>query len=90
MRMTTARVGHGHKIIKWFVATVLLVLVLPLVPYVFDAYADKSAAPATTSSVPSPGAELWRAVRQRDGIVSGTTQARGVDAGTLINPAGEE
>jgi len=89
MRMTTTRAGQGHKIVKWVVATVLLVLVLPLVPYVFDAYADKPPVPANASSVPSPGADLWREVRQRDGIVSGTTQARGVDAGTLINSSGE-
>jgi formate dehydrogenase subunit gamma len=90
MRMTTAGAGQGHKIIIWLVATVFLVLALPLVPYVYDAYANKSPEPASSSSVVNPGADLWRAVRQRDGIVSGTTQARGVDAGTLINPAGEE
>lgn len=90
MRMTTTGASRGHNIIKWVVATVFLVLALPLVPYVFDAYADKTPVPAAASSVANPGAELWRAVRQRDGIVSGTTQARGVDAGTLINSTGEE
>ena len=90
MRMTTTRPSRGQKIIKWVVATVFLVLVLPLVPYAFDAYAEKSPVTSTSSSVPNPGSDLWREVRQRDGIVSGTTQARGVDAGTLINYSGEE
>ena len=90
MGMTT-KARRGHQYVKWVVATVLLVLILPLVPYMFDANADKSPNVTTSSSVPSPGAELWREVRQRDITVplSGKTQARGVDAGVLINASGE-
>lgn len=40
--------------------------------------------------VPNPGADLWRAVRQRDTQGGGQTQARGVDAGVLINHSGED
>lgn len=89
MHMATTKAKSGHNYIKWVVTTVILILILPLVPYVFDANADKSSA-TTSSAVPSPGAELWREVRQRNMPVSGTTQARGVDAGTLINFSGQE
>ena len=40
--------------------------------------------------VPNPGIDLWRAVRQRDGEVIGTTQMKSPDAGTLINVSGEQ
>ena len=41
------------------------------------------------SSVPNPGADLWRAVRQRDAPAVGMTQARGVESGVFINTEGE-
>ncbi len=40
-------------------------------------------------AVPNPGSDLWRAVRQRDLPVSGTTQVQGTDAGVLITESGE-
>ena len=40
--------------------------------------------------IPNPAADLWREVRQRDVVGVGTTQAKGVDAGTLINPYGDK
>ena len=40
--------------------------------------------------VVNPATDLWRAVRQREGPVTGTTQARNVSAGQLINPRGQE
>lgn len=40
--------------------------------------------------VANPGTELWRAVRQREAPMIGSTQARNVAAGQLINPAGEQ
>jgi len=36
--------------------------------------------------IKSPGAELWREVRQRDSAIEGTSQVKGVDSGILINP----
>ena len=87
MRMTRTKSSRGHRVLKWVVATVLLVLILPLVPYIFVANADN---PLTAVSVPNPGTELWRDVRQRDREITGTTQAQGVDAGVLISPAGED
>ncbi len=44
---------------------------------------------AQSIPVPNPGAELWREVRQRDGVLTGRTQVAGVDSGALINPYGE-
>lgn len=40
-------------------------------------------------NVENPGAQLWRNVRQRDGIVEGTSQSRATDANFLINVSGE-
>jgi len=37
----------------------------------------------------SPGADLWREVRQRDQAVVGTSQISGVDTGVLINVQGD-
>jgi formate dehydrogenase subunit gamma len=37
----------------------------------------------------SPGAELWRAVRQRDGAVTGTTQVKSPGAEVLVNVSGQ-
>lgn len=37
----------------------------------------------------SPGSELWREVRQRDGDVTGTTQVRSPGADVLINVSGQ-
>jgi formate dehydrogenase subunit gamma len=73
--------------IKWMFAALLLVLILPLLPYVFAE--TKEDAPAARVAVPNPGAELWREVRQRNGVVVGTTQMRGVDANVLISSSGQ-
>jgi len=56
------------------------VLVVPLIPYGLA---------ATGVQLNNPGAELWRAVRQRVQEPM-TTQAEGVDGAMLINPWGEE
>jgi len=49
---------------------------------------NKDTAAATV--VVNPGVDFWREVRQRDGPVKGSTQVGGVDAGVLINSAGEQ
>ena len=72
----------------WLLLLMLAALVLPLLPY---AVATNEHTPAELSgTVRNPGADYWRDVRQRDAAVAGTTQVRGVDAGILINIAGEE
>jgi len=73
--------------------TLLLVLVLPLIPYAIQAATNYYHTPkplVDPINVPNPGAQLWRDVRQRDGIYVGTTQVQGVDTGVLINKAGDD
>jgi len=70
----------------WQFATLLFVICL-LAP--LPAPAQESA-PASPILVPNPGSDLWRAVRQRDAIGAGTSQARGVETGVLIEQSGEE
>jgi formate dehydrogenase subunit gamma len=67
-------------IIWSLLSLVALTLLLPLIPYAV-AYVNPE-----MGSVPNPGTDLWRAVR--DAYV-GTTQVQGVDAGVLINEYGE-
>ncbi len=57
------------------------VLLVPLIPYGLS---------ATGAQVPNPGADLWREVRQRVQPGNALTQAQGVEAAVLINPAGED
>ena len=74
-----------HRMVAYSLLSLLvLTLVLPLIPY---AVASKD---ETAGKVFDPGAELWRDVRQRDRVLVGTTQMKGVDAGVLINEYGEQ
>ncbi len=68
-----------------------LLCVLMLLPLVTStaAMGAETAEQAQAIPVPNPSADLWREVRQRDGIVVGKTQVAGVDSGALINPYGE-
>jgi formate dehydrogenase subunit gamma len=87
MHRTQTPFTGGHGIVAWVVVTVLAVLILPLLPY---AFIDDAGGTPAVISVPNPGADLWREVRQRDTALSGSTQVRGVDTGVLINSGGEE
>lgn len=84
--------SHGLKkriphLAMWGGLLLVLFLVLPLLPYGVEAFA----APAETAGkVESPASDLWRAVRQRDGVASGRTQVKNVDSGTFINASGED
>lgn len=44
----------------------------------------------TTGKIKSPGADLWRDVRQRNGAVKGNSQIQRADSGTMIDTSGEE
>jgi formate dehydrogenase subunit gamma len=77
--------GHHRWIIRSLLLSVLLVLVLPLIPYLVQ-YGHAGVGPG---AVPNPGADLWRAIRQREGEVTGSSQVQGVDSGVLINTVGE-
>lgn len=76
----SARRGRRGIALSIVVGLLALILIVPLVPY---AVADKG----PVGVPPNPGTQLWRDFRA---AVAGTTQARGVDAGVLINDAGQE
>lgn len=67
--------------------TLLMVVSLLMVAFQVQA-ADPPSKPAEMTST-SPGAELWREVRQRDGDVTGTTQVRSPGAEVLVNVSGQ-
>jgi formate dehydrogenase subunit gamma len=64
-------------------------MVLCLMLSIFQARAADPPPPPPSLTTNSPGAELWREVRQRDLPLSGTTQVKGVDTGVLINVQGD-
>lgn len=67
--------------------TLLVMLCLLLVT--FQAQAADTPPKPPELSLNSPGAELWREVRQRDGDVTGTTQVRSPGADVLVNVSGQ-
>jgi formate dehydrogenase subunit gamma len=77
--------GNSRQQRRWIqaAAALLAVILLGIFP------APQTLAQDGGSSVPNPGADLWRAVRQRDAPAVGTTQARGVESGVFINIEGE-
>ncbi|MGB5259068.1 MAG: formate dehydrogenase subunit gamma [Gammaproteobacteria bacterium] len=80
-----SRTVHPHGVFYSLLSllALILVLILPLIPYAVAERAD------TAAKVVNPGAELWRDVRQLDRSVTGTTQVKGVETGILINVSGE-
>ena len=81
-----------RKALYFCVFSLLFVLAVPLIPYVIDAHAvDAQRERAdTVVMLEHPAINLWNDVRQRDQQVEGRTQVQGVDAGVLINKAGED
>ncbi len=92
MTAITKRQKRLRKMGRWTVYSLLLVLVLPLIPYAINAAnnANENKPAQEFLQVPNPGGELWRDVRQRDRVYIGSTQVRGVDTGVLINKSGED
>jgi formate dehydrogenase subunit gamma len=87
---TTKRRRKMKYIISGSIISIMLVLVLPLIPYAISASADNDSKQVVNPiEVPNPGTDLWRDVRQRDQHVVGTTQVKGVDTGILISKRGE-
>ncbi|MEJ2361277.1 MAG: formate dehydrogenase subunit gamma [Gammaproteobacteria bacterium] len=87
------RVRRGKKFMLWSGYALLLILVLPLIPYTIQAasnYYHRPAPVVNPIQIPDPGSGLWRDVRQRDKSYVGTTQVQGVDTGVLINADGEK
>lgn len=74
----------------WWRATPVLIMLLASVVLVSpQAFATQHqpSKKASPISVPSPGTDLWRSIRQS---VPGSSQAQGIEAAVLINPAGDE
>ncbi len=73
---------------KMFIPLLLLAFLLPITASAATPSQDVALAP----DVPSPGSELWRAVRRADTNQppTGVTQIKGVERGILINSAGED
>jgi formate dehydrogenase subunit gamma len=64
-------------------------MVVCLMLSVFQARAADPPPPPLGLTVISPGAELWREVRQRDGEITGTSQVKSDGANVLVNVSGE-
>jgi formate dehydrogenase subunit gamma len=79
-----SRIRHHRMVVFSLLSLLVLMLVLPLIPY---AVADLG---GSSGKVVNPGAELWRDVRQRNLNAIGTTRVKGVDSGVLINVYGED
>jgi formate dehydrogenase subunit gamma len=67
--------------------TLLMMVCLLLAAFQIQAADPPPKPPGLTST--SPGAELWREVRQRDGEVTGTSQVRSPGANVLVNVSGQ-
>lgn len=66
-----------------------LIVVLCLLMSAFQLQAADPPPKPAELSLNSPGAELWREVRQRDGEVTGVTQVRSPGAEVLVNVSGQ-
>ena len=82
----------SYQQIPLFIKILTLSLIMIALNFSASVYAAETETPAAGGqiSVPNPGADLWRAVRQRDTNIVGTTQMKNVDAGTLINTSGQK
>ena len=67
--------------------TLLMMVCLLLAAFQIQAADPPPKPPGLTST--SPGAELWREVRQRDGEVTGISQVRSPGANVLVNVSGQ-
>lgn len=73
-----------HKLLAWGLLVFLFALAMPA-----TALAE-SGDSVRAAIVDNPGADLWREVRQRDGIAEGRSQVKSMDSGMLINPYGDQ
>ncbi len=66
-----------------------LLMLVCLILSVFQVQAADPPPPPPGLISTNPGAELWREVRQRDGVVTGTSQVKSPDANVLVNVSGQ-
>jgi len=78
------------RVLRWSIFLLLVVLVLPLIPYAVIAASGKSSDDVYANKVQNPAVELWKNVRQRDNAMVGDTQMRNMDAGVLIEKQGQQ
>ena len=79
----------------WFLSIMLLILgfistSLSAAENIKGADSNRANAAVQQEGVKSPGTDLWRNVRQRDSIITGLTQVKGANTGTLIDTKGNE
>jgi formate dehydrogenase subunit gamma len=87
-----SRIRRHRKLAYSLLSLLVLTLVLPLIPYAMAEKSEVAGTVVNPGKVMNPGADLWRAVRQRDNMfpLTGSTQMKSVDAGVLINESGKE
>ncbi len=82
-RYTTRLRQHGVALLQLSLLIILLAALAPL------SHAEQAQDNDLAGKVNNPGIQLWNDVRQRDGVLQGTTQVAGMDSGVLINVDGE-
>lgn len=87
MQITRNLPNRRKSYFQWMLFALMLVLVLPVIPYI---YADISESSPAVVSVPNPGSDLWREVRQRDFPISSSTQISGIESNVLIDSEGQK
>jgi len=87
---------YNASLIRQLIHPVLMLLVLSsftAMPVAADggenAGNQGSAVNKDVAAIIHPGTDLWRAVRERNGPIEGTTQVKGTDAGALISSDGQ-
>ena len=88
----TTKSARMRKAFFFSMLSLLFVVAVPLVPYAFDALAvDVTQKKADdVVALQSPAIDLWNNVRQRNGVIEGSSQVKSVDSGILINKTGED
>ena len=86
------KAGRVRKTVLFSMFSLMIVLVLPLIPYLIDAHAvnGQQARSENVAALEHPAINLWNDVRQRDQNITGLTQVKGVETGVLISKVGED
>ncbi len=79
-KMSSFKLIRELNYIPFFIILLMAMFVLPV---------SANDGNGANVKIANPGSDLWREVRQREGLTEGTTQVKGVDAGVLINTGGE-
>ncbi len=90
--LTKKKSGRMRKAIYFCLLALLFVVAVPLIPYAINAQAEDvpTSKADKVVALPNPAINLWNNVRQRQGKVDSSTQARGIDTDILISETGEQ